>query len=747
MGWFRGNNKGGRMRFAMMGMVLGLVSGVWAEVTIHVAPNAPAGGDGRRRSPYATLEQARDHIRAARKEGLIARDEPVTVLLEPGVHTLTQSFELTREDGGSEAAPVVYRAAKRGRARLRGGLTLPADAFQPVTNGAVLNRLDPAVREHIRVCDLTSRVPGGFEPFKNAYSGTPAAPWLYHNRKPLTLARRPNADAPQGGWAGFTKAVETGKPIPDSPDPALRKPRPGSFEFADPRPARWNLEEGVWLMGYWTHDWSGEVIRIASYDPDKKVIALAAPHGYGIAAGTWGSAVRRFFALNLMEELDAPGEWYLDRTSKQLYVYPEGETEEGGEWVLATLTQPMLAVSDAAHIRVLDLAFEYSHCAGVVIILKNSEQVEVAGCVVANHAGSGISVSGRANTVRSCDLYQLGKAGLSLNGGDRKKLIAAKNLAVNNHIHHYGLFQRTYAAGIALGGCGQIARNNCIHDAPHNAVLYGGNEHLLELNEVYRVVMETGDAGAFYTGRDWTSQGNVLRHNFVHTLGRGDAKHVNTMGFYLDDCDCGDRIEGNVFWRAGRAIMIGGGRDNPVINNLIVECPIGLHIDSRGMTWKYWNNTNDPNWRLDAKAQEFDYRNPPWSVRYPKLASIMDECPREPLNNPARRNVFVDCVDTCSFGGKVMDLLHKMELEDNLIVNTVGTNRVGKLREGINKGFRTVSGTPDKPFDPGFEDAPNGNFALRRNARLFTELPAFERIPFERIGLYTDTFRRKLPRR
>ena len=63
-------------------------------------------------------------------------------------------------------------------------------------------------------------------------------------------------------------------------------------------------------------------------------------------------------------------------------------------------------------------------------------------------------------------------------------------------------------------------------------MLYGGNEHLFELNEVYRVVMETGDAGAFYTGRDWTTQGNVLRHNFIHDLGGGDAKHVNTMGVY-----------------------------------------------------------------------------------------------------------------------------------------------------------------------------------------------------------------------
>jgi hypothetical protein len=395
----------------------------------------------------------------------------------------------------------------------------------------------------------------------------------------------------------------------------------------------------------------------------------------------------------------------------------------------------------------LDLVFEYGHGNGFGIELRNCERVEVAGCVVANLAGDGISVDGSGNTVRSCDIFNLGKSGIWLHGGDRKSLTAAKNLAVNNHIHHYGIFQRTYAPGIGVDGCGQIVRNNSIHDAPHNAVLYGGNEHLFELNEVYRVVLETGDAGAFYTGRDWTSQGNVLRHNFIHDLGGGDAKHVNTMGVYLDDCDCGDTLEGNVFWRAGRAIMIGGGRDNPVVNNLVVECPIGLHIDSRGMTWRQWNDANDPGWCLESKAKAFDYTHAPWSVRYPKLASLMNEDPREPLNNPIRRNVFIDCTErVCDFDGNVKRLMDKLEISGNLAINTTGKTNGIAMAPDV-KGFTTLSGPATKPVDPGFKDAANGNFTLSGDARLYVELPTFEKIPFEKIGLYKDDCRRELPTR
>ncbi|MDD4102900.1 MAG: right-handed parallel beta-helix repeat-containing protein, partial [Kiritimatiellae bacterium] len=653
-------------------------------------------------------------------------------------------FELTDRDGGTATAPVVYRARKPGKTRIRGGLTLKAIDFKTVDDPAVLARLYPAAHGKIMVCDLGNLPQETFPSFPKSYRGTPPAPWLYVDGHPMTLARWPNDDAPEAGWAGFDKSVDTGLAKPDAPDPALRKPRPGAFVFDDPRPARWNLNHGVWLLGYWTHDWYDEVIRVAAYDPDHKTVKLAAPHIYGIKGGTWGSAKRRFFALNLLEELDVPGEWYLDRDAKLLFLYPPTDLANS-EIVLATLRRNMLQVKSAKHIKLLGLAFEYAHDSG--ISLNDTEHIDIAGCELSNLAGTGISVNGRENLIRSCDLFHLGRNGISLTGGDRKSLAPANNIAQNNHVHHYALFQRTYAPAISAQGCGQIVRHNLIHDAPHNAITYGGNEHVIELNNIFRVVMETGDAGALYTGRDWTSQGNMIRHNFIHHLGGGDDKHVNTMGVYLDDCDCGDTIEGNVFFRAGRAIMLGGGRDNPVLNNLIVDCPIGLHIDSRGMTWNHWNNPEHAGWNLEEKANAMNYTNPPWSVLYPRLANIMNDSPREPLYNPVLRNVFVDCTKKVyAFSKEVKSLLDKFEISGNLAVNTVGTTNNIAMADDL-KGFKNLYGSPQAPVDLGFADAAAGDFSLRRQARLLQELPDFQPIPFERIGLYKDDFRRKLPPR
>ena len=729
------------MKYLWFGLALGIVTRGYAEREFFVSADAAGGGDGSRGRPFQTLTQARDRIRAARQVGTLRSGEAVTVNVESGVYRLSGGFELTAQDGGTATAPVVYRARASGQARVWGGVALEASSFKPVTEASVRSRLDAPVRDKVLVCDLTAKIAGGFPSFKTSFHGVPAAPWLFVNHQPMTLARWPNLTATNAGWASFTQAVDTGLPKADAADPALRRLHPGSFVFDDPRPARWNLAEGVWLLGYWTHDWSDEVIRVAAYDKEKKVITLAAPHNYGINGGTWGAMQRRFFAMNALEELDAPGEWCLDRARKLLYFYPETNLLSA-EIVLATLTEPLVKLDGAKHVKLLGFAFEYAHGDGIVA--QNAEEVEIAGCVLANLAGGGISLDGSANTVRSSDLFNLGKSGISLNGGDRKTLTPGRNLAENNHIHHFGLFQRTYAPGIGINGCGHIARQNCIHDAPHNAFLYGGNEHLLELNEVYRVVMETGDAGAFYTGRDWTSQGNVLRHNYIHDLGGGDATHVNTMGMYFDDCDCGDTVVGNVFLRSGRAIMIGGGRDNPVLNNLVVDCPIGLHIDARGMTWKQWNDPSEPSWCLEDKAKQLHYTQPPWSTKYPSLAAIMHEEPRQPLGNVVRRNVFVDCTEqVCDFDSDVVKLLHKLDIGENFAVKTGTTN--GKAKTVRYQGFANFPGSSEKPIDLPREDLLEHSSFSRWRAWLQKEMPSFEAIPFEKIGLHQDEYRPILP--
>jgi len=253
--------------------------------------------------------------------------------------------------------------------------------------------------------------------------------------------------------------------------------------------------------------------------------------------------------------------------------------------------------------------------------------------------------------------------------------------------------------------------HNLIHDAPHTAIMLRGNEHLIEFNKIHNVCYETGDVGAFYMGRDWTMRGNVIRYNFFHHI-RGPYTH-GAMAVYLDDWASGTTIFGNVFYKASRAAFIGGGRNNIVENNIFVECTPAVHIDARGLGWAkyYFDGTNTT---LVDRLNAVNYKQPPYSVRYPELLTLYDDEPAVPKGNVILRNV-------CS-GGRWADIggfdKKAVSIKDNLIET-----------------------------DPGFVNPANMNFQLKEDSIVYKEIPGFKNIPFEKIGLYVDQYRKSLPKK
>ncbi len=700
--------------------LLSITAHLDAEETIYVSESVQ------------NLLQARDSIREGRKSGKIPQDSPVTVVIKPGIYRIDESVVFGALDGG-----VTYRAEKSGTVSFRGGSTLNTEKFSKISDPKILNRLSEDVRDKIFVYDLAEIIPKELPAYPKSFKGTPPAPWLYMDGEIMTLARWPNRDAANKGWATFTKVIDNGLPDPKATDPAQRKHHPGAFVFDADRPKRWNIDAGAWLLGYWTHDWSDEVIQIAKYDPQQNVIRLAAPHSYGLKGGTWGASERRLFAQNILEELDSPGEWYLDRAGKKLYFYPVKPLSESAV-VLATQTTPLVQIENTKGIKLEGIKLEYTH--GDCLKISKSRDIEIIGCQLSNIASTGISANGEGITIRSCDLFNLGRGGISINGGDRKTLVSSGNLVTNNHIHHYGIFQRTYAAGISVNGCGTTVSHNLIHDAPHNAIKYSGNEHLFEKNEIHHVVMETGDSGAFYTGRDWTSQGNVLRHNYIHHLGDYSSDSTHTMGIYLDDCDSGDTLEGNVLYKVGRAFLIGGGRDNPIRNNLIIDCPIGVHLDSRGMSWKQWNDPKYSGWNLEEKAEKLNYKSPPWSEQYPNLAKIMSDSPQEPLYTTIETNIFINSSKGAySFDGNTKKILPKLTVEDNLVLKSKALSEEEKAKRP--KGFEYLQ----TPESLGFVDFEKEDFTLKADSFLLKKRPGFKKIPFNEIGLKVDNARPSIP--
>lgn len=700
-----------RLAFVLAVILLPLPS--LGAVELFVAPDGNDTNDGAQAQPFATLERARDTLRTMRQAGELPA-EGATVWLRGGVHAREETFALVEQDSGTEQGPVVYRAFGDEQPRISGGRALSPAAFHPVADPAALERLVPEVRGQVLEVDLDALGVPIPEAWPDRSRMIPGAE-LFFDGQPMQIARWPN-----DGWVTIGEVIDRGvDPLDLTQGEREKGVRGGTFVYQEDRPARWRAESGVWLLGFWCHDWSSECLRVASIDAQQHRITLAAPHAYGIGpSSTWNKHPRRYYALNMLEELDAPGEWYLDRDAKRLYFLPptpvKGEKPlEGKEVTLSLLTTPLISMKNVSHVTIRGLALEMSRGTGVQI--SGGAKNLVAGCTLTNLADTAVTISGgTGHGVLSCDLWNLGRGGISLSGGDRKTLTPGEHYAVNNHIHHFARLQRTYAGGIHLGGVGNRAAHNRIHDTPHSAIFYGGNEHLIELNEIYDVALETSDVGALYTGRDWTSRGNVVRHNFIHDLASMDG--VGTMGVYLDDCDSGDEVVGNVFYKAGRAAFIGGGRDNRVANNIFIECRQAIHLDARGLRRAKPGTGVRDGWDLLAKAEALNFRQPPWSARYPKLARVMDEEPLLPLGNVVEHNVAVDCEKWLNAGGDVRPCLDRVVFQDNLIL------------EGE---------------DPGFLDRQAKNFQLKDDSMVYQKIPDFERIPFERIGLLTDEYRKE----
>src|SRR5438309_7731788 len=132
-------------------LLIGLLFDASARADFYVSPRGSDAGAGTIASPFATLEKARDAVRAAKQSGA-ATGGTVTVWLRGGDFVRTNALLLSSVDSGSEGAPVVWRAYGNEGVRLLGGRVL--NGFQPVKDPAVLSRLDQAARGHVLQLDL-----------------------------------------------------------------------------------------------------------------------------------------------------------------------------------------------------------------------------------------------------------------------------------------------------------------------------------------------------------------------------------------------------------------------------------------------------------------------------------------------------------------------------------------------------------------------------------------------------------------
>ncbi len=525
---------------------------------------------GNEAAPFRTLERARTVVR-----GLTAgMTGDIVVYLRGGVYSLTNTLTFDAQDSGANGFEVVYRAYPGETPVLSGG--------QRLTNWTAAG-------------GSLYRAPVGSLRFRQ----------LYVDGRRAVRARTPN----EGSYWEVRSWDTSGRRVEVASDEIGNWQRRNQAEMVilGRGVNQSNLRVGAVSI-------SGTGAWITALEPERtRIFQQVYPPK---------DASRPFYFENALELLDAPGEWYLNSDTNEVYYWPRpGENMATAEVVAPRLERLVGVVGTLAapvhHIQFRGITFAHSTWlvpssegyvgdqASIVFTqplpadqissypghrLPASVHVEAAhtirfernvfrhmgasalnlyrgvndsvvvGNVILDASGSGISV----------DL------GLEGNPSDPRR-ISRRNRLTNNYIADTG---RDYfqSVGIMLGYTdAAVVEHNELQDMPYSGITVGWGwanvdsalrNNMVRYNRVQNVLNKMSDGAGIYTLSK--QPGTLVAENYVHDIVRtGVQGGFNMSGIYLDEGSSQITVRDNVLVRTGdrKIFQNANGPNNTFTNN------------------------------------------------------------------------------------------------------------------------------------------------------------------------------------
>ena len=495
-------------------------SALATAVTLHASDFfvAPTGSDvnpGMADRPFATLERARDAVRQLKQAGPLK--EPVNVKMQGGTYRLTREVVFGPEDSGTAACPITYMAAGTEHVVLDGG------------------RRITGWKQHdakLWVTDLLEVAHGQWR-FRQ----------LYVNGHQRTRARIPNegflrvAACPEGTpkTTGYHKACQ-------------------SFQFkpGDIRPDWINLSD-VEVIVY--HFWTDSHLPIQSVNVESNLVTFA-NKASKVFTDDFSEDGARYIVENVFEGLDAPGEWYLNRRTGQLYYYPmPGEDMTKAE-VVAPFAPAHLRLEGmpaerryVEHLLFRNLSFVHTRfelppgnsngqqgSAGVsaAITLRGARRSAFEQCRLSSLGTFAFELMAGCSENRFVgnEIANIAAGGFRVNGGTERSPVwerTRNNQITDNWPHHYGLDYPSAVGVLLMNMEGNTVAYNHIHNGGYTGISIGwvwgyqrsvSQNNRIEYNHIHHIGGVLSDMGGIYTLG--VSPGTVIRYNHIHDV---DANH------------------------------------------------------------------------------------------------------------------------------------------------------------------------------------------------------------------------------
>ncbi len=506
-------------------------------------------------APFKTLSAAVEKCREIRMNN---NGEEINVYIKEGRYINTKGAVLDLS-AISDGERISFKAYNGEKVTLSGGNYLDSGFAGQVSDEKVRSRIPDDVLNNISEFDISGLAITNYGALsKRGYdsnAATAAEIEVFLGEEWITKASYPNEGYTYSGYTSFY----------DSEEPVAGK---YAIQCYKNRPLEW-LHDGKFLEGnaiveFFNNDeWGSVSVELKDVDADTGYMLTLNNQNHNLGMG------KRFKVINILEELDAPGEYYIDRENHKVYFYP---VDKGTyEIMLSRAPHAVVDINSVSDIVLDGLIIEGSRKYGIEI--TDCDNVSVKNCIIRNCGTRLVTSNDTRNVlVDNCDIYNAGMNGILLHGGSDDDFLPANNVISNCRVHDTGRNTATSGSGGAyVNGVGNKITGCTIYNTAGSGMGCNGADSELSYNELYNNCTEMGDMGAIYIGRWLNYYNNTIKGNYIHDIRGYYDRWVH--GIYMDDKLCGQIITENIISNvSGIGIKVSGGHDMTVTNNLLYNC-------------------------------------------------------------------------------------------------------------------------------------------------------------------------------
>ena len=679
---------------------------VRSEITIYCAPDGDDDALGTFDAPLKTLRGAKKRV-----SDLKQMNKPITVYFRGGEYKVDQTTVFFENDSGTKESPITYAAYKDEEPIFTGATKIPVESFKPLSKEES-KRVPKGAAKYIGVADLKKLGITHLTDFEG-FSGTE-----YVDAVPNTTINIIYNGMEQA-LAAWPNGVENNTRITEIYGTSAKESSNASKFMIDDdgRMANWVTAENPMIYGWMHYGYSFQRVPVKEFDPKTKMISTKfdVPRGVEI-----GGELR---VVNLLEELDVPGEYYVNANTLKAYFYPPEVDDDAIIEIISNETN-IANLRNVSYLTFKNLNFRNNRADAFE--LTDCDNIQFLGCKFRNIELMAVDTMFCTNTlVDGCDFINIGATGVRFdernNGRNdvsidiasvRTDLTHDNNIVNNCYFWDVASQSLSYTGAIRIHGVGNKATNNAIHESRSSFIHHGGNDMQIKYNEIWNGIKKSKDYGMIYNGRNVVQRGNETAYNYFHDWFSSSEQEYKALGIYDDDCLAGHNKHHNIFANGAAAVNNNGMTYGKFDYNIVAECEDFGYYHTHG--WTFWMAPSKAYVRQQVPIvytlKEYE--------KYDNVNEMFFQYPYLPKESSASYNLFYK-------PGK--DFFQDWISPENEHLYA----HEGNITDNEGKYYKY------------FNDPENGDFTIRTDIEVPEELKEYQKIQLDDIGIYESETRKQ----